>query len=200
MTSNLGADPRGATPLEADDFDQLIPTDIATRAELNAAERDNIVDARIWAFTQQPITDVQQLFETPTVDEIHRRMFGDVWKWAGKRRTRATTIGVAPAQIVTHLKDALDDAKYWKDNAPFDPVETAVRIHHRLVFVHPYVNGNGRHARLVADLYLHLVNGSTLQWGPDETEPSDSRAAYIAALRKADGGDYSQLITYASGE
>ena len=200
MTSNLGADPRGATPLEADDFDQLIPTDIATRAELNAAERDNIVDARIWAFTQQPITDVQQLFETPTVDEIHRRMFGDVWKWAGKRRTRATTIGVAPAQIVTHLKDALDDAKYWKDNAPFDPVETAVRIHHRLVFVHPYVNGNGRHARLVADLYLRLVTGSTLKWGPDESEPSDSRAAYIAALRKADDGDYSQLITYASGE
>ena len=200
MTSNRGADPRGATPLEADDFDQLIPTDIATRAELNAAERDNIVDARIWAFTQQPITDVQQLFETPTVDEIHRRMFGDVWKWAGKRRTRATTIGVAPAQIVTHLKDALDDAKYWKDNAPFDPVETAVRIHHRLVFVHPYVNGNGRHARLVADLYLRLVTGSTLKWGPDESEPSDSRAAYIAALRKADDGDYSQLITYASGE
>ncbi len=200
MTSNWGADPPGTTPLEADDFEQLIPTDIATRAELNAAERDNIVDARIWAFTQQPITDVQQLFETPTVDEIHRRMFGDVWKWAGKRRTRAATIGVAPAQIVTYLKDALDDAKYWKHNGTFDPVETAVRIHHRLVFVHPYVNGNGRHARLVADLYLRLDNGSTLQWGPDETEPSDSRAAYIAALRKADDGDYSQLITYASGE
>jgi Fic-DOC domain mobile mystery protein B len=200
MTSNWGADTPGSTPLEADDFEQLIPTDITTRAELNAAERDNIVDARIWAFTQQPITDVQQLFETTTVDEIHRRMFSDVWKWAGKRRTRATTIGVAPAQIVTHLKDALDDAKYWKDNGTFDPVGTAVRFHHRLVFVHPYVNGNGRHARLVADLYLRLVNGSTLQWGPDESELSDSRAAYIAALRKADDGDYSQLIAYASGE
>jgi fido (protein-threonine AMPylation protein) len=75
-----------------------------------------------------------------------------------------------------------------------------VRFHHRLVFVHPYVNGNGRHARLVADLYIRLVNGSTLQWGPDESELSDSRAAYIAALRKADDGDYSQLIAYASGE
>lgn len=199
MTSNWGADPPGATPLEAEDFEQLIPTDIATRAELNAAERDNIVDARVWAFTQRPITDVQQLFETATVDKIHRHMFGDVWKWAGKRRTRATTIGVPPAQIVTQLKDTLDDAKYWHNNETFDPVETAVRIHHRLVYVHPYLNGNGRHARLIADLYLHLVHESTLQWGLDDSEPSDSRAAYIAALRDADAGDYSKLITYASG-
>ena len=200
MTSNWGADPPGSTPLEAEDFEQLIPTDIATRAELNAAERDNIVDARFWAFTQRPIGDIQQLFETTTVGDIHRRMFGDVWKWAGKRRTRATTIGAAPAQIVTQLKGTLDDAKYWNDNGTFDPMETAVRIHHRLVSVHPYVNGNGRHARLVADLYLRLVNGATLQWGADESEPSESRAAYIAALRKADEGDYSQLIIYATGE
>ena len=199
MTSNWGVDPPGATPLEAEDFEKLIPTDIATRSELNAVERDNIVAARLWAFTGRPIVDVRQLFETTMVDEIHRRMFGNVWRWAGKRRTRATTIGVTPTQIVTQLKDTLEDARYWHDNATFDPVEAAVRIHHRLVFVHPFVNGNGRHARLVADLYLHIVDGSTLRWRPDESEPSDSRAAYIAALRKADNGDYSQLIAYASG-
>jgi Fic-DOC domain mobile mystery protein B len=131
------------------------------------------------------------------VDEIHRRMFGNVWKWAGKRRTRITSIGVAPAQIVTQLKDALEDARYWHDNETFDPVEAGVRIHHRLVFVHPYVNGDGRHARLVADPYLHLTGGTTLRWGPDEAEPSDGRADYVAALRNADEGDYSQLIAYA---
>ncbi len=200
MTSRWGVDPPGATPLEAEDFEELIPTDIATRSDLNAVERDNIVAARLWAFTGRPITDVQQLFETTTVDEIHRRMFGNVWKWAGKRRTRATTIGVTPTQIVTQLKDTLDDVRYWHDHATFDPVETAVRVHHRLVFVHPYVNGNGRHARLVADLYLHIVDGSSLRWGPDESEASDSRAAYIAALRKADEGDYSPLIVYATGQ
>lgn len=199
MTSNWGVDPPDATPLEAEDFEELIPTDIATRAELNAVERDNIVSARLWAFTERPITEIHQLFETTMVDDIHRRMFGNVWRWAGKRRTRATTIGVTPTQIVTQLKDTLEDARYWHDNETFDPVEAAVRIHHRLVFVHPYVNGNGRHARLVADLYLHIVDGSTLRWRPDESEPSDSRAAYIAALRKADKGDYTQLIVYASG-
>lgn len=199
MTSNWGMDPPDATPLEAEDFEELIPTDIATRAELNAVERDNIVAARLWAFTGRPITEAHRLFQTSVIDDVHRHMFGNVWRWAGKRRTRATTVGVAPAQIVTQLRATLDDARYWHDNGTFAPVEAAVRIHHRLVFVHPYVNGNGRHARLVADLYLHIVDGSTLRWGPVESEPSDSRAAYIAALRKADQGDYSQLIDYASG-
>ena len=132
--------------------------------------------------------------------EASQRRFGNVWKWAGKRRTKATTIGVTPTQIVTQLKDTLDDVRYWRDHETFNPVETAVRVDHRLVFVHPDVNGNGRHARLVADLYLHIVDGSSLRWGPDESEASDSRAAYIAALRKADQGDYSQLIVYATGQ
>ncbi len=200
MTSKWGVDPPGTTPLEAEDFEELIPTDVATRAELNAVERDNIVAARLWAFTGRHITTAQQLFETTTVDDIHRRMFGNVWRWAGKRRTRATTIGVTPTHVVTKLKDTLDDARYWHDHESFAPAETAIRLHHRLVFVHPYVNGNGRHARFVADLYLYIVDGHTLQWGPDGSDPADSRAAYIAALRRADQGDYSQLIAYATGQ
>ncbi len=198
-TPNWGHEPPGATPLGVEEFDQLIPTDVATRADLNAVERDNILSARIWAFIRSRPSDVDTLLAIPKLDDIHRRMFGDVWKWAGKRRTRHTNIGVDPASVVTHLQDACDDARYWHRNDVFGTIERAVRIHHRLVQVHPYVNGNGRHARFVADLYLHVTGESPLPWKPDESDTSASRAMYIAALQHADQGDYSKLITYAAG-
>lgn len=198
ITPNWGDEPPGATPLGPDEFDQLIPTDVATRADLNAVERDNILSARLWAFTQRSISDADALLQTKTLDAIHGRMFGNVWRWAGKRRTKDTNIGAAPAQIVTRLKDALDDARYWHDHATFDRIETAVRIHHRLVQVHPYVNGNGRHARFVADLYLHVIGEAALPWRPAASDASEDRARYISALQVADRGDYSALVAYAT--
>jgi Fic-DOC domain mobile mystery protein B len=197
-TSNWGDEPLGATPLGPEEFDQLIPTDVATRSDLNAVERDNIVSARVWAFTTRSIIDVDTLLQIATLDAIHGRMFANVWKWAGKRRTRETNIGVEPTQIVPRLKDALDDAQYWHDHVAFDRVETAVRIHHRVVQVHPYVNGNGRHARFVADLYLKVIGADALAWRSDESDTSQDRAKYISALKSADRGDYSALIAYAA--
>lgn len=191
-------DPPDTTPLEAEDLEQLIPTDVATRADLNAVERDNILAARLWAFTERPFATVGALLHETAIDGIHRRMFGDVWRWAGKRRIRATNIGVHPTRIVQQLRDALDDATFWHEHATFDSVERAVRLHHRLVLVHPYVNGNGRHARFVADLYLHVNGEPLLPWKPDESEGSETRSEYIAALRMADAGDYSRLVAYAS--
>lgn len=151
-----------STPLDADDFAQLIPTDVATQADLNAVERDDIFSARLWAFGGRPIATVEELFTVAAIDDIHRRMFGNVWRWAGLRRTRVTNIGVDPTQIVAQLHDILDDARYWHANGVFDPVETAVRAHHRLVSVHPYVNGNGRHARFVADLHMRATGEAVL--------------------------------------
>jgi Fic-DOC domain mobile mystery protein B len=197
-TLNWGGEPSGATPLGPDETDLLIPTDVATRADLNAVERDNILSARLWAFSRRGIVDADTLLQTTTLDAIHRRMFGNVWKWAGKRRTRDTNIGSDPAEIVMRLKDVLDDARYWHDHNTFDRIETAVRIHHRIVQVHPYVNGNGRHARFVADLYLHVNGEDTLPWRPDESDTSVGRATYISALQLADRGDYAALIAYAA--
>lgn len=191
-------DPPDTTPLEAGDVEQLIPTDVATRADLNAVERDNILAARLWAFTEHPFTTVDALLHETAIDDIHRRMFGNVWRWAGKRRARATNIGVEPTQIVSELRNALDDAKFWHEHASFDSVERAVRLHHRLVLVHPFVNGNGRHARFVADLYRHVNAEPPLPWQPDVSAASETRTAYIAALLMADAGDYSRLVAYAS--
>ncbi|MDQ3544670.1 MAG: mobile mystery protein B, partial [Actinomycetota bacterium] len=197
-TSPLGDDRPNTTPLEAEDFAQLIPTDVATRSDLNAVERDNILAARLWAFTGHPFKSVADLLHETALDDIHRRMFGDVWRWAGMRRTRATNIGVDPILIVPALRDALDDAKYWHEHATFEPIEHAVRLHHRLVLVHPYVNGNGRHARFVADVYLRIIGEPLLPWRRGESEESETRTDYIAALREADTDNYAPLIAYAS--
>jgi Fic-DOC domain mobile mystery protein B len=198
MTLHWGDEPPGATSLGPEEFDLLIPTDVATRADLNAVERDNIVSARLWAFSRRGIVDADTLLQTTTLDVIHRRMFGNVWKWAGKRRTRDTNIGADPAEIVTRLTDVLNDARYWHHHHTFARIETAVRIHHRIVQVHPYVNGNGRHARLIADIYLHVNGENALPWRPDDSDTSTSRATYSSALQLADQGDYSALVAYAA--
>jgi Fic-DOC domain mobile mystery protein B len=131
-------DPPGATPLTPEDVEGLLPTWVATRADLNQVEQANIEAAVRWAFVgRKPVSRVEDLLTPQFSDRVHRRMFGDVWTWAGKRRRRLTNIGVDPTEITTQMKLALDDALYWHANGVFEPAELAVRIHHRLVCVHP---------------------------------------------------------------
>lgn len=198
MPNLPGEDATGATPLTDEDLDGLIPTYVATRADLNLAEQANIEAATLWAFRGRSVGSVGTLLRPGFANEIHRRMFGDVWRWAGHRRPRETNIGVEPNQIVTHTKLLFDDALYWHEHDTYEPTERAVRIHHRLVSIHPYRNGNGRHARFVADLYLHHVELPRLSWGgADLVNESAVRDTYIASLREADRGDIEALLTFA---
>jgi len=130
---------------------------------------------------------------------LHRRMFEDVWRWAGTQRRRETNIGVEPAQIPTQTKQALDDASYWHTNDVFDIDERAARIHRRLVAVHPFPNGNGRCTRLVADLYLRAIDRPIFTWGAGGKldENSDPRQRYLDALHAADGDNHTPLVTFA---
>ena len=113
-------EPADTTPLEPEDLAGLKPTDVATCVDLNAVERDNILAARLWAFDGRPIATVDALLQISALDGLHRRMFSNVWKWAGTRRTRATNIGVEPSQIVEELRKAIDDVAYWHDHGVFD--------------------------------------------------------------------------------
>ncbi len=199
MTTRLpGDDATGATPLTDEDIDGLIPTFVATRADLNLAEQANIETATLWALGRR-VASTDRLLTIDFADRVHRRMFGDVWRWAGRHRTRMTNIGVEPHQITTQMKLLFDDARYWHDQSTYQPAERAVRFHHRLVFVHPYRNGNGRHARFVADLYLRLNGEPTLTWGAETSIEIDSTARrnYITALQAADRGDIEPLRDFA---
>jgi Fic-DOC domain mobile mystery protein B len=195
----IGAEPDGATPLDDEDLADLLPAFVATRGDLNVVEFDNIAKAMPWALNRARRRGAEGVLDYSFLFLLHRRMFEDVWRWAGTQRRRGTNIGVDPAQIAERTKQALDDATWWHTNDTFTVDERAVRIHHRLVTVHPFPNGNGRCTRLVADLYLTATGHPIFTWGAGERldEDSGTRRRYLDALHAADRDDYGPLVVFA---
>ena len=195
----IGPEPEGATPLEEDDLEGLIPEFVATRGDLNVVEFDNIAKALPWATDQARSGGPERVLDYSFLFALHRRMFEDVWRWAGTQRRRDTNIGADPSQITTLTKQAIDDAIWWHDNDAFDVDERAVRIHHRLVDVHPFPNGNGRCTRLFADLYLTAIGHPIFTWGAGGRldEDGDVRRLYLDALLSVDTDGYGPLVAFA---
>ena len=182
-----------STPLTAEEKDGLKLKWITLRSELNDSEARNIVQAQLWLLSNKN----KDIFSTTFLCNLHKKMFGEVWKWAGEYRTTERNIGVAPYQIPIKLMQLFDDIKYWIENKVYDNQEIAVRFHHRLVQIHPFPNGNGRVSRLMADLVFQRLEGKSLYWGNTNlVNVSEVRSRYIFALRKADAGDYSDLIDF----
>jgi Fic-DOC domain mobile mystery protein B len=188
----------GATPLTPEQLRGLkLP--ITTHGELNAAEQENILRARLWARAARSIV-MPSMLSREFVEQLHARMYGDVWEWAGTQRQIDTNIGVPFSHIGVALRELFDDARYWLAHGTYEPVELAVRLHHRLVFVHPFPNGNGRLSRFYADLVLTRHFGrERLPWGGGELgSAGPQRNDYIAALQAADGHDYQRLLEFAN--
>ena len=188
--------PVGSTPLDPDEAAGLIPTWVATRGDLNQVESENIIlalDRRRW---RHPTTVL--LLDDLVVRNLHADMFGKVWCWAGSYRQREVTIGVDPDRIATCVRDLVDDAKHWFQGArPMPLDEAGYRFHHRLVQIHPFPNGNGRHSRAITDLLLLDNHGQPFTWGSADLDvPGGTRNAYIAALRAADDHDYQPLARF----
>ena len=180
-----------STPLTAEEKDGLKLKWITLRSELNEAEARNIAQAQVWLMSNKNKDFCSDTF----LRELHKKMFGDVWKWAGTYRTSERNIGVAPYQIPMKLMQLFDDVNFWIENKTYSNREIAVRLHHKLVQIHPFPNGNGRVSRLMADLVLEKLEGTKLYWGNTNlVNVSEIRSTYIAALRKADAGDYSDLL------
>lgn len=196
--------PSGATPLIDEDFAGLIPGYILTQSDLNLAEAENISAAKM-SFLTSPTKygNPEYLLHESTVRAIHRAMFGDVWRWAGKYRVRQTNIGVPPTQILERLIGLLGNTTEQIRNCQNTEdawSELAVRFHWELVRIHPFTNGNGRHARQMADLLIASFGGRPFTWGAKELHrDGEARRAYIDALEKADEtfGDISDLVTFA---
>ena len=193
-----GPDPEGATPLTWEEQQAIKLTWVTTRAELNEAEQDNIVSAHRWAHRRRR---PDQILNEAFVCELHRRMFGEVWRWAGAYRTSARNLGVDHWEIRPCVRDLLADTTAWiaaGGPAPMPPDEAAVRFHHRLVWIHPFPNGNGRHARLAADLLVVSLDQPEFSWGRVSlVSRSETRDRYIAALQAADAHDIGPLLAFA---
>ena len=182
-----------STPLTAEEKDGLKLKWITLRSELNEAEARNIAQAQVWLMSNKNKEFCSDTF----LRELHKKMFGDVWKWVGTYRNSERNIGVAPFQIPIKLMQLFDDVKFWIENKTYSNREIAVRLHHKLVQIHPFPNGNGRLSRLMADLVLEKLEGTKLYWGNTNlVNVSEIRSSYIAALRKADAGDYTDLIEF----
>jgi len=178
----------GATPI--DDVSGLIPTHISTRSELNEWETANILKAVKYHLSEKRKLTINIQW----LKKLHKEMFGESWKWAGKFRQRNLSLGIDWHNINDQIKALVDDIAYWRKNNSLSIFEQSIRIHHRLVKIHPFENGNGRHARLVSDIYLYNNNESRPIWPSDELiEKSNIRDKYISALKDADSGNYSTL-------
>lgn len=198
MISELAL-PDGATPLDPDESEGLIPRHIVTRGELNEAEEANIARGFAWALRA---IRGRAVLSDDFAYELHRRMFDRVWEWAGRTRTTNKNIGIDKFGIRVAVRDLMADAAVWVDAGVYPRDEVAVRLHHRLVAIHPFPNGNGRHARLMADLYLLKEKVRPLPWGRGRgslLETGELRAEYISALRAADGGSVAPLLAFARG-
>ncbi len=188
----------GATPLDPDDAAGLKPSWVNTRADLNRAEQDNIIKARQWSARRR--WSPPALLTPDMLATIHRRMFEDVWTWAGTWRARLTNIGVDPYLIQVQLRDLCADvlAQTGDRSCPWPADEIAARFHHRLVVIHAFPNGNGRHGRLVTDLLLGTLARPPFTWGETIQPAADGRRNYLNALRQADTvGDYTALLNFA---
>lgn len=183
----------GATPLDPNEADGLLPSHITTQEQLNEWEQANITRAIGWFAAAR----ARDILSAGFVRELHRRMFDDTWRWAGKFRTTERNIGVAPEQIAPRLRELLDDTRYWLDHLTYPTDEAAARFHHRLVSIHCFANGNGRHARLITDLLLGSRDNAPFTWGrADLVHAGEARDRYLAALRAADAHDISALLVF----
>ena len=197
MTSDPNND--GITPLTLDERQGLIAGWVATRADLNAAERDNIGRARTSLRRRRAPVSVEKILTEPFLKDLHRRMCGAVWKWAGQYRRSDKNIGPPWYQVPMDMRMLLGDATAWRAAKVYGTDEFAVRFAHRLVAIHPWPNVNGRHSRLTADLLAVALGGSPFTWGggADLALKGGTRDRYIAALRRADAGSMGELIAFA---
>jgi|SRR5579859_434329 len=190
----IDAEEDGATPLTAEERDALIPSYVTLRREVNEVEQIGINDADAWAFSRR-----RDVLEEAFLCQLHKRMFGEVWKWAGEFRTTPRDIGVEPWDIAPQLRILLNDARAWIEYGAFPLDEIAVRFSHRLVWIHPFPNGNGRHSRLAGDLMAVQLGRPRLTWGSggDLIAADVLRKTYIAALKSADGEVIDPLLAFA---
>lgn len=185
----------GQTPIDAAEADALLPA-LTTQGELNRWEEENIIAGRHWALSKKTLKRFELLSED-FIFELHRRMFADTWKWAGNARLTDKNIGVPFYLVRPELRKLVDDARHWRDEEIYSFDEFAMRFHHRLVQVHVFANGNGRHGRLVVDALTAKAAEPERTWGSlGLIKQSNARAEYLRALQAADAGDYQPLIRF----
>jgi Fic-DOC domain mobile mystery protein B len=194
--TDLFQEPPDATPLDPALRNDLLQTWITTRRDLNEAEQENIVKSVAWARRRRG-AQAMDLLNDEYARTLHKQMFGDVWKWAGIYRQNELNIGIEPHRIPAEMPAALDDAHFWIEHNTYPSDQIAVRLHHRLTQIHAFSNGNGRHARMMADLLIERLGEESFTWGGGRlADVGTLRTQYVDALRAADNHDIARLMNF----
>jgi Fic-DOC domain mobile mystery protein B len=193
VADDLFEQPSNATPLRAEEADALRVA-VVDRQQLNEIEATNVAAGRDWALRSR-----KKHLNEDFLQELHKRMFGKVWKWAGDYRTFDVNIGnTLHYEVAVRVRECFDDARYWVEHRTYGSHELAIRLHHKLVLIHPFVNGNGRCTRLMADIVVHRLTAKELTWGAGSlVNTGEARAAYVAALQRADNHEIEPLVAFA---
>ena len=193
--TDLFQEPDDATPLDPALRGDLLQTWITSRADLNEAEEENIVKGAAWGRRRRG--KAADILTEGFVKALHKQMFGEVWKWAGTYRRSELNIGIAAHMITAEMPAMLNDVRYWVEHKTYPPDEIAARLHHRLTQIHAFPNGNGRHARMMADLLIERLGGQGFSWGGGIlADVGTLRDRYVTALKAADGHDIQPLLGF----
>lgn len=187
----------GQTPLDEDEKEGLLIPTIATREELDEFEQQNIEEALQWVFSKT--FKAERVFTEKFICNLHKRMYGSVWSWAGQFRKTNKNLGIDKWQIPVALKTLCDDTLFWVNHETYSQEEIAIRFKHRIVSIHCFPNGNGRHSRLMADIIINKVFSLPMfSWGTrDLVHKGDARSTYLKAVKTADNGNFQPLIEFA---
>ena len=187
----------GQTPLDEEEKEGLKIKSITTQEELDEFEQLNIEKAVEWTIHTK--FKPEKILTEKFIKDLHKKMFGDVWKWAGEFRKTEKNIGIPWVQIGVELKNLLDDTEYWIENKTYPPEEIAIRFKHRIVSIHCFPNGNGRHSRMMADIMMESIFEKELfTWHQSNmVKPDSTRKEYIRSLKEADNGNINPLIEFA---
>ena len=193
-----GAHAPGVTPLSEEDIAGLKLANITTQGELNEAEAENIIRGQEWALRSRTAALPEMLCDDYLL-RLHKEMFGDVWKWAGKFRQSDLNIGVPSHRIRTDLRQLYGEVHGWLEYQAYPPDEIAIRLHYRVVTIHPFPNGNGRHARMLTHMAMtrHFETKPLPRGGSLLRDADAKRKAYIDALVAADNRDFAPLLRFA---
>jgi Fic-DOC domain mobile mystery protein B len=188
---------KGQTPLEEEEKEGLLISSITTREELDEYEHHNIQNAIQWMLGRN--FKREEILTEDFVKQVHKKMYGDVWSWAGEFRKTNKNIGVDRFQIPTELRALLNDCNFWIDNNSYSPDEIAVRFKHLIVYIHCFPNGNGRHSRMMGDLIIeNIFNRDIFSWGSKGNliQQGQARDKYIAAVKAADVNNIAPLLKF----
>lgn len=187
----------GQTPLDEDEKDGLLIKTISTRQELDEMEQLNIESAVEWTLRHR--FQKEEVLSEIFINGLHKKMYNEVWRWAGAYRKTDKNIGVDKFHIPLALRQLVDDCRFWIEKKSFSPDEIAIRFKHRIVSIHCYPNGNGRHSRLMGDVIIsHLFDRKVFTWGrANLVKVGDARTRYLEAIWAGDAGDFGALLQFA---